>query len=75
MSPARVKDHYEYWANPPPILSAKCTYWLVRIRNGWKRNNRILKMGYDESAEFFGVYIWEYINILTPELRRNEDGC
>ncbi len=25
-------------------------------------------MGYDQAAEFFGVYIWEYVNVISPLL-------
>ena len=35
------------------------------IKAGWKPNRRISGMGYDDSAHFFGVYVWEYINVLS----------
>ena len=68
--PPRVKDQYEYWHsdNPPPERSARCQYWLEQIAAGWRPNARISCLGYDDSAEFYGVYIWEYLNVLSPFL-------
>jgi len=67
--PNRVEDYTEYWNNPPPSLSPRCQHWVNRIRNGWVPNRRVKQMGYDEASQFFGVYIWEYINILFPLFR------
>jgi hypothetical protein len=25
-------------------------------------------MGYDAAAEFFGVFIWEYLNVMAPAI-------
>jgi hypothetical protein len=66
---AKIKfDVTEYWAEPPPKHSERCEEWLVKIANGWKPNRRISQMGYHEKAEFFGVYIWEYLNLIRPAL-------
>jgi hypothetical protein len=62
-------DRYLYWGDPPPEPSEACTKWVERIRNGWRPNRRIRFMGYDSSAEFYGVYIWEYIHVLCPLFR------
>jgi hypothetical protein len=65
-TPPRVTDVTEYWTSPPPEPSARLPYWQARIEAGWTPNKRINKMGYHEAAEFFGVYIWEYLNVLRP---------
>jgi len=44
----------------------------VRIESGWRRNKRISGLGYDPAAHHFGVYIWEYINVLQPLLQAKE---
>lgn len=42
--------------------------WVERIRNGWRGNKRIRIKGYYEASEYFGVYIWEYLEIIYPLL-------
>lgn len=64
--PPRVADRYLYWLDPPPVLSPRCLYWSRQIERGWLPNRRIGSYGYDVSAGWFGVYIWEYLNILYP---------
>lgn len=66
--PSRVDDRYRYWGNEPPELSERCRYWLRQIERGWRPNRRISIEGYDASAEWYGVYIWEYLYILRPRL-------
>lgn len=58
----------EYWSDPPPFPSPRLVRWIVKIENGWRPNARIRGMGYHEASEFFGVYIWEYFNVLLPLL-------
>lgn len=66
--PARV-DRYDYWSEPPPVPSPRLTWWLDRIIDeGWTPNRRLAGMGYDESAEFHGVYMWEWLHVLYPAL-------
>jgi hypothetical protein len=67
--PPRVA-RYDYWENPPSEPSPRLAIWLKRIEEGWKPNRRISQMGYDDSAYFFGVYIWEYIHVIFPALTR-----
>ncbi len=64
----KVEDITEYWNEPPPVLSERCIFWVTKIRTGWQRNYVLRKLDLEESSEFFGVYIWEYINILYPML-------
>lgn len=68
MKPPQVDDRYLYWIEAPPELSARCEYWLRRIADGWRPNRRIRGQGYDTSAEWYGVYIWEYLNKIVPAL-------
>lgn len=61
-------DVTKYWLDPPPEPSAGLIRWLDKVRNGWRPNRRIRFMGYHDSAEFYGVYIWEYLHVLMPAL-------
>lgn len=59
----------QYWTEPPPTPSAGLDKWLVRITHEhWKPNRRIRTLGYYAAAEFFQVYVWEYLNVLMPLL-------
>lgn len=71
IAPPRVQPE-EYWATEPPQRSARCSWWEARIRAGWRRNRRLRSLGYHESAEYFGVYIWEWLNVLSPMLSADE---
>jgi hypothetical protein len=49
--------------------------WRERITAGWRPNQRISTLGYYESAAYYGVYIWEYLHVISPLLRQSkEDG-
>ena len=65
-------DRYEYWGKPPPEPSARLLWWLDQIEAGWRPNRFYRRLGYDEGAERFGVYIWEYLNVIRPVLCRAE---
>lgn len=67
-TPPRVADATEYWTSPPPAPSARLGYWQDRIAAGWRPNKRVRALGYHDSADFYGVYIWEWINVLRPLL-------
>lgn len=67
--PPRV-DHYAFWGEPPAELSPRCRYWLAQIERGWRPNRFVRRMGYDEAAEWYGVYLWEYLNVIAPRLDR-----
>jgi hypothetical protein len=66
--PKRVENVEEYWTKPPPERSPRCWYWLKQIENGWRPNKRVRSMGYHERADFYGVWIWESINVIDPKL-------
>ena len=64
--PPPVEDRYRFWIKPPAKLSPRCVYWRRQIERGWLPNSRILGEGYDGCAQWFGVYIWEWLNVLWP---------
>lgn len=57
-----------YWTSAPPEPSPGLRKWMAKVRSGWSPNRRISGMDYHSKAEFFNVYIWEYLNILRPAL-------
>ena len=62
-------DVTQYWETPPPERSSNCMEWMEKIASGWRPNKRIRQMGYHEAANFFGVYIWEFANVLLPAMK------
>lgn len=67
-APSKVGDVYKYWEDPPPEPSPRVLHWQKKIRDGWRPNARVRQMGYDEASTFFGVYVWEYFNVIQPLL-------
>lgn len=67
-TPQRVPDVTLYMTARPPHNSQRLDYWLARIERGWTPNRRISSFGYHQAAEFFGIWIWEYLNVLMPRL-------
>ncbi len=72
-APPRVSDVEEHWARPPQEMSARCAWWLKRIDEGWRPGRRLRTLGYYSSAEYYGVYIWEYLRAIRPLLQREEN--
>ena len=71
--PPAVDDVQAYWSEPPWRLSPRVEYWLKRLTDGtWKPNRRFNGEGYHGSAEYLGVYLWEYFNIIYPVLCGDE---
>lgn len=66
--PARVADHYAYWLEKPPAESERWAYWLRQIERGWRPSRSIWQLGYDSSTQWYGVWIWEYLNRIYPAL-------
>jgi hypothetical protein len=64
--PPAVDDRYQYWGEPPPERSPRCEWWVRQIEQGWRPNRRYLREGYDSASELYGVYIWEYLNVIRP---------
>jgi hypothetical protein len=60
--PPRVDDVQRYWAKPPPALSPRCLHVVKRMREGWSPR---LNFGYHGNAEYLGIYIWEYLEIVA----------
>lgn len=69
--PPPVDDRYRFWLEAPPEPSPRCLYWLRQIARGWRPNRFIQGHDYDSSAEWYGIYIWEYVNAVSPELARH----
>jgi hypothetical protein len=65
--PPKVANYEEYWSEAPPQLSARCMYWLRQIHRGWRPSRRIPDC-YCCGSEWYGVYIWEYVNAICPLL-------
>ena len=65
-------DVTEYWSNPPPNPTENLIRWIGKIQSGWRPNRRIRRLGHQRSAEFFGVYLWEYVEVLCPILCKVE---
>jgi hypothetical protein len=63
-----------YWTQPPPVRSGRLRRWLDKFSRGWRPNSRIRSMGYHEASEFYGVYIWEYLNVIRPALQAPARG-
>lgn len=71
--PPPVADIERWWTDKPPEYSERCKYWLRQIERGWRPNRRILSQGYYGAAEWFGVYIFEYINVIYVALDQLRD--
>lgn len=69
VGPPRVDDVERFWDSPPPEPSKRLQFWMDRVADGWRGNKRIRVLDYYDSAEYFGVYIWEWINVLAPQLQ------
>lgn len=56
----------------PGLVSARCDWWLIRFRAGWRPSRHVRSLGYYGKAEHFGVYIAEWLYILSPALAELE---
>lgn len=76
-APPKVDNIETYWTEEPPDLSPRCRYWIRRIERGWRGNKRFRGKGYSEKAEHLGVYIWEWLHVLSPlfEHKMRTDPC
>lgn len=72
MIAVKGKEIERYWMEPPPEPSPQLAKWMAKIKAGWTPNRRIGSLDYYSSAEFFGVYIWEYLNVIRPALYETE---
>lgn len=72
--PPAVKDPYQFWADEPWNVSARCRWWLRQIERGWRPNKYLAREGYDTSAHVMGIYIWEYNNLICKALENGRMG-
>lgn len=63
-APPRIRD--PQYARTEP--SARCAWWASRICAGWRPGKHVRVLGYYGSAVWFGVHIWEYLEVLFPLL-------
>lgn len=70
--PPPVDDSYRYWGDAPPELSDRCLWWVRQISRGWQPNKHIRRECRDCSAQWYGVYLWEFINVIYPALKDME---
>src|SRR5882757_3439180 len=67
--PPAVADRDAYWGAAPPTPSPRLAYWLRRLDEGsWHPNKYFRRQGYDGSAGWAGVYVWEYLHVLAPAI-------
>lgn len=66
--PPPVRNHYDFWGDPPDERSARCAWWVRQIDRGWRPNRAIESHCYDCSAQWYGIWIWEYVNVIAPKL-------
>lgn len=62
--PPRVDDPERYWGEQPPVLSPRCVWWISKFAQGWRPGRAVRSLGYYSSAFWYGVYLWEYLNII-----------
>lgn len=69
-APPRVANVEEHWGSdePPPAPSPRLLFWVERLRAGWQPPERLAQWGYYETADIYGVWIWEVFNVLWPML-------
>jgi hypothetical protein len=66
-------NHVEgHWQARPEVLSQRCVYWVRQILRGWRPSRRISGEGYYAAAEWYGVFLWEYLHVLFPLLNALE---
>lgn len=65
-------DTYAFVREAPPEPSAGLLKWQRRAREGFVRNRRLGSLGYANSADYFRVYVWEWLNVLQPMFAANE---
>jgi len=65
--PPPVDDATAYWVTVPPVISPRCNYWISRHHAGtWRSNRWVRRQNYHGAAEWLGVWIWEYLNMIRP---------
>jgi hypothetical protein len=66
--PAPVTGPYDYSGQEPPEQSERCRWWLAQIGRGWRPNRHIRRHCTDCAAEWYGVWMWEYVHRIRPAL-------
>lgn len=71
--PPRVDNPDLYWVDQPPEPSERARYWVEQIERGWRPNKHIRRHCNQCSADWYGVYIWEYDHLIAPRLRQAKE--
>lgn len=53
----------------PGMPSMRLGWWLEYVSRGWRPDGRLRTLGYLDAAKWFGVYVWEFRNVLVPAMR------
>lgn len=62
-------DPWTFWDGPPPSPSPRLAYWLRRLdEDSWHPNKYFCRESYDTRARWLGVYLWEYLHVISPVL-------
>lgn len=64
--PPPVLERDEVWGFAPLQISERCAWWLQQLENGWRPPRRVSGLGWDGQAQWFGVYAWEWRNLIRP---------
>jgi hypothetical protein len=77
--PPPVEDPFRYSSEPPPEMwSPRLQYWVLRRslfsptmfgKDRWRPNRHIRRLNDVDSARRYGIYVWEWVNMLGPILR------
>lgn len=75
LPPAVASMEFFFWTEPPDRLSERCLYWVDQICcKGWLPSVELLSEGYWDSAATYGVYLWEYLHVLSPLIKHKRDA-
>lgn len=72
--PPKVKDIYANTGRDTGELSERCRWWLRQIERGWRPNRRIASECWECSADWYGVYGWEFMDVICPALKNGRLG-
>lgn len=65
--PPRVRDAEEFRDRPPPEASSRLLHWFREFQAGrWVENRRFRREGTVTKALILGIYVWEYLEIVSP---------
>ena len=63
-----MPDPNKYVLREPHRASDAIGNLMVKIRNGWRPSEDLLKLSEYRAAHSLGIYIWEWRNLVLPAL-------